>query len=61
MSFEDKFYILANKLDEKLGYYLLEINKNYKDKKSHSFVIKWVNKLNIGNVDLDVVTHDYEN
>lgn len=57
MTYGDKFYLLANKLDEKLGYYLLEINTNYAADKDYVFVIKWVNKLNIGNADLDVVRH----
>lgn len=57
MAYGGKFYLLANKLDDKLGYYLLEINTNFKENSVHHFVIKWVNKLNIGNADLDVVTH----
>lgn len=57
MSYGEKFFLLANKLNDKLGYYLLEINTDYMTNPEHHFVIKWVNKLNIGNVDLDVITH----
>lgn len=57
MAYGDKFYLLANKLDDKLGYYLLEINSNFRENSEHHFVIKWVNKLNIDSADLDVVIH----
>ena len=48
---EDKnFYILANKLNEKLGFYVIRVNED--DKKwpaqdEFDFVIRWTNKLDI--------------
>lgn len=43
---DDKFYILANKFDRKLGYYLLELPEA-KPSSDHApkFLIRWKNKL----------------
>lgn len=39
------FYILANWLEEKLGFFVIEMNE--KDCQNSKFLIKWKNKLNI--------------
>ena len=44
------FYLLANKYNEKLGFYLLKIEDN--DPNKYDFVMKWENKLDIGDVDI---------
>ena len=55
---EDKvFYILANKYDEKLGFFLLRMNDS--DPSDHKFLTKWKNKLELGDADLFVL-RDYE-
>ena len=56
MAFEDKFYVLANKHHRCLGYYLLDMDAEL-DQNLHkcNFVIKWVNKLDIGDAGLDMM------
>jgi hypothetical protein len=50
------FYILANKKDGKLGFYLykLDFNKPYSDKgkKESNYLIRWNNKLDIADADV---------
>lgn len=50
------FYILANKKEGKLGFYLykLDFNKPYSDKgkKESDYLIRWNNKLDIADVDV---------
>jgi hypothetical protein len=50
------FYILANKKDGKLGFYLykLDFNKPYSDKgkKESDYLIRWNNKLDIADADV---------
>jgi hypothetical protein len=50
------FYILANKKEGKLGFYLykLDFNKPFsgKDKKESGYLIRWNNKLDIADVDV---------
>ena len=50
------FYILANKKEGKLGFYLykLDFNKPFsgKDKKESDYLIRWNNKLDIADVDV---------
>ena len=54
---KDKFYVLANKYQRKLGYFLLELNQNLDPKNISAtpprYVIKWENKLEIDNASLD--------
>jgi hypothetical protein len=55
--YKDKFYVLCNKLHSQLGYYLLELPTNlglHRD--DTKFVIKWTNKLHIGDGSIDVFT-----
>lgn len=47
---DESFYILANKANDKLGYYLLKLNQQ--DPLDYSFLIHWANKLDIGDGDL---------
>ena len=51
---EDKvFYILANKFDEKLGFFLLRMNDS--EPSDFKFLTKWKNKLDLGDADLFVL------
>jgi hypothetical protein len=47
------FYILANKLDEKLGFFVFSIEQTNPFKQK--FYIKYKNKLDIGNADIAVL------
>lgn len=62
MRVEDKFYILANRFEKKLGYYLLEfsISKPKSDKKP-KFLIKWQNKLEIADTALHYMKIERKN
>ena len=52
---DDKyFYVLANKRHGRLGYYLLLINVD--NPTERIYLIQWVNKLDIGNCDMYVLT-----
>ncbi len=50
------FYILANKKDNKLGFYLykLDFSKPFsgKERKESNYLIRWNNKLDIADVDV---------
>ena len=48
-----KFYVLANKYQRKLGYFLLELNEELDKMASPRYVIKWENKLEIDNASLN--------
>ena len=51
---EDKvFYILANRYDEKLGFFLLRMNDS--EPSDYKFLTKWKNKLDLGDADLFVL------
>jgi len=51
---EGKFYCLANRHHRKLGYFLLELDVNCIDNLcNYSYVIKWQNKLSIGDGSLE--------
>ena len=56
MADDHYFYILANKKDGKLGFYLykLDFNKPYSDKgkKESDYLIRWNNKLDIADADV---------
>ena len=54
--YDEKFYVLANKYQRKLGYFLLEIDTMlYGNIKKPKYVIKWENKLAIGDAGLDLI------
>jgi hypothetical protein len=63
MHYNNKFYLLANKHNKKLGYFLLELDEDLKNssktelmkRKNSRYLIKWVNKLNIGEGNLEVL------
>jgi hypothetical protein len=61
---EDKFYVLANKYQRKLGYFLLEIDVNLdqslKKGKGVRYVIKWENKLEIDDASLQYIKKEKE-
>ena len=50
----DNFYVLANKRNSKLGYFLLTVSIDQPHKES-SYLINWSNKLDIGNCDLHMM------
>jgi len=48
MYIKGKFYVLANKYQRKLGYFLLELDVNLDNEANKvRYVIKWENKLEI--------------
>lgn len=47
------FYILANKFDEKLGFFIIKMKDE--DPNEHRFLTKWKNKLDIGDSSLFVM------
>ena len=50
---EKVFYMLANKYHQRLGMFLVKFDENKPD--SHKFVIKWKNKLDIADADVNIV------
>lgn len=55
INLNQKFYVLANKCDNLLGYHLIEIDENYPDTKDPKFLINWKSKLDIGDANLYLV------
>jgi len=54
--YDHKFYVLANKYRRKLGYFLLELETGlYNNIRKPKYVIKWENKLEIGDAGLDLI------
>ena len=52
----DKFYVLANKFDRKLGYFLLELPEERPSvDEPPKFLIRWTNKLEIGDAALHLL------
>lgn len=52
----DNFYVLANKKEGMLGYYLFNVNINDPHADSE-YYINWTNKLDIGNCDMHLLTN----
>jgi hypothetical protein len=50
---DDIFYILTNKYEEKLGFFVLKIKED--NPFNCSFLIKWKNKLDIGDTNIQVL------
>jgi len=50
---DDVFYLLTNKYMEKLGFYVLKMNED--DPHNCKFLIKWKNKLDIGDTNIFVL------
>jgi hypothetical protein len=50
---ESNYYILSNKFEEKLGFFVIRISE--KDPTKSSFLIKWKNKLDIGDPNIYVL------
>lgn len=60
--FNEKFYILSNKYQKKLGYFLLEIDIDKPmQTKRPKFIIKWTNKLQINDAALNFIFIEREN
>jgi hypothetical protein len=56
------FYILANKFQEKLGFFIIRMNKDIdKNPDDFAFLTKWKNKLDIGNASIFVLRHGTKN
>ena len=51
----EKFYVLSNKCDKLLGYYLIEIDENNPKSKKPMFLINWKSKLDIGDAELYLI------
>ena len=49
------FYILANKFEEKLGFFIIRMNE--KNPTQHTFLTKWKNKLDLGDANIFVLRH----
>lgn len=59
--YQGKFYILANKMNRKIGYFLLELDEDLFGGPSSSkckTIVKWVHKLNIGDGSIDFMTNN---
>ena len=55
---EEKFYyILSNKFEEKLGFFVIKVSE--KDPSDKRFLIKWKNKLDIGDPNMFIL-RNYE-
>jgi hypothetical protein len=48
------FYCLANKKDARLGFYLFSVNMDDPNEESE-YLIRWTNKLDIGNCDMHIM------
>ena len=48
---DEYFYVLANKKEKRLGYYLFKVNV-YDPEEESEYLINWTNKLDIGDCDL---------
>lgn len=53
---ENNYYILANKFEEKLGFFILRLGE--KDPTNSQFLIKWKNKLDIGDPNIYVLRNE---
>jgi hypothetical protein len=54
------FYVLANKKEHKLGYYLLMVDSQ-RPNEPCKYLIRWSNKLDIGNCDLHLMYETLRN
>ena len=54
ISDEHNFYILANKKESRLGYFLLSISIDNPEEPCN-YLIRWSNKLDIGNCDMHLL------
>ena len=52
----ENFYVLANKKEGMLGYYLFNVNINKPHSKSQ-YYINWTNKLDIGDCDMHLLVN----
>jgi hypothetical protein len=52
---DNVFYILTNKYEEKLGFFVLKIKEGNPYNYDNSFLIKWKNKLDIGDTNIQVL------
>lgn len=53
---DNMFYILSNKYEEKLGFFVLKVNEQ--DPYNSKFLIKWKNKLDIGDASIYVLRNE---
>jgi len=52
---DNHFYIISNKKDNKLGYFLLDFDQDNPEKEV-KYLIQWANKLDIGDVDMHILS-----
>jgi hypothetical protein len=57
---KDKFYCLANKKEQRLGFYLFSVDMQNPHNESE-YLIKWTNKLDIGNCDMHIMKEKDKN
>ena len=58
---EEKFYILANKYQRKLGYYLIELGLGKPEQSIQPrFLIRWQNKLEISDAAMNFINIERE-
>mgnify|MGYP006087666979 CR=1 FL=1 len=50
------FYLLANKYEEKLGFFLIRVSE-FNPTKDYKFLTKWKNKLDLGDATINVMRH----
>lgn len=50
---DEEFYLIANKSEDKIGFYLFKYK--YNDPTNFKPIIMWKNKLTIGNVSLRIL------
>ena len=55
INYEKTFYILANKSNKKIGYYLIQIDEDYPVLTDSSYVINWNSKYDIGDANLFIL------
>lgn len=52
------FFVLANKKDHKLGYYLFMIDMKNPEEEEYTYLVNWNNKLDIADCDLQLMKEE---
>lgn len=56
---EQYYYVCANKFEQKLGLFIIRINEQ--DSNQNFFLIRWKNKLNIGDPNMFILKNRSQN
>lgn len=56
---EQYYYVCANKFEEKLGFFIIKISEI--DPSEYYFLIRWKNKLNIGDPNMFILKNKGKN